>query len=327
MYTYTDQDYEPEVRDYGDSYHDPELAQSDGGSFMENVRTIKRKYTNYFDWLDAVQVYNEYTEQLIEKYGGSFQALQLAWLTKQFEDYIPVKPQLRKTRRNRILLRDRVTERPSKEEAPVIITYPDDYTGPINPTVCAFNGKDSKFYAQIANSISDELPAEAIGQELDQLTQWYKMSQQRMKNLARTKRGRRLQQKMTRIKRMKMNSNYVGLTELVNEHREDRRNTFFGIEEDDKSTMWYKGTILRTRDVAEIDTIEKLKTLGVNLGKASRVTAKIIRKKRKKSKKIKKAAKYERKFMRKATGGRCDDFGLFEKEMINLTGINPDMEY
>lgn len=334
MYKYTNPEFEPQVRDYGDSYHQPDAVLNGDGSLIDAVRTIKRKYTNYYDWVDAINVYNEYMEQIVEKYDG-IDGIKLANLLSQFDDYVPVKPKLRKTRRNRMLLKDKVTVRPPEMPESTIIKEPIDYTGKVEPKIKMMHSKKkSRVYETMAANIEAErgegMSASDIGRELDdldKLSSWYRMSSEKMKNLSKTKRGRRLQARITRIKRLKVEANYIGLKEIMSEYKEKKRNNFYGIDpENDTGTTFYKGTILSNTMVEELDTLEGLKMLGVKLGRMESVTAKVVKKKRKENKKHKKALKKERAVMNSITGGEYDDYRTFERDMIGMTGIDIDSE-
>lgn len=330
LYTYKNAEFEPQVRDYGDSYHLPDAVVSGDGTLVEAVRTIKRKYTNYFDWLDAIDIYNQYTNQLLEKYNGE-EGIRLAYLLSQFDDYIPVKPKLRKTKRNKILLRDKVVTRPPDVPETTIVKEPIDYVGKIEPEIKMLKHKESKEYESVVSNIEAEqggsMSANDISHEMDMLDSWYRKSSEKIRNLSRTKRGRRLQTRITRIKRMKVDAQYIGLKEIAAEYKEKKRNTFYGIDpENDTGTTFYKGTILRNTTVEELDTLEGLKMIGVKLGRMENVTAKVVKKKRKENKKHAKALKKERKVMNAITGGDYNDYRTFERDMINMTGIDPDDE-
>lgn len=331
MYEYTNPDFEPMVRDYGDSYHQPNAVLSGEGTLVDAVRTIKRKYTNYYDWLDAVGIYNKYINQIIDKYNGK-KGIKLAWLLSQFDDYIPVKPKLRKTRQNRRLLREKVTSRPPDIPESTIIKEPINYVDKAEPKIKMMHSKKkSRVYETMISDIEAErgesMSASAISKEMDMISSWYRMSSEKMKNLSKTKRGRRLQTRITRIKRMKIESNYTGLKEIMSEYKENKRNNFYGIDpETENGTTFYKGTILNNNMVEELDTLEELKRLGVKLGRIEHVTAKVVKKKRKENKKHAKALKKERKVMNAITGGDYSDYRTFERDMINMTGIDPDNE-
>ena len=115
MYEYKNPSFIPRIHDFGDDYHLPDVDEDNGALPMVQVKKIRRRYQNWFDYLDACNLYDEYVTQLKNKYGGDTQ-FKLAMLMGQVREYIPNYPQLKKNRRNRYYYKNRI---PRIEREPV----------------------------------------------------------------------------------------------------------------------------------------------------------------------------------------------------------------
>lgn len=70
---------------------------------MKSVMKLKRRYNNFFQWLDAMQIYSDYKEYIESEY-GSFKKIKKAVDKGILSIYLPPEPKLKKTRQNRTLL-------------------------------------------------------------------------------------------------------------------------------------------------------------------------------------------------------------------------------
>lgn len=68
------------------------------------VKNLKKKYSNFWDYLDAMQVYNNYMDKLVDRYGSkkNVRTYQKIGLLTEF---VPEKPKLKGTKENRRLLK------------------------------------------------------------------------------------------------------------------------------------------------------------------------------------------------------------------------------
>ena len=101
---YTNKQFQSEVNDFEDEYHEPDKDYSTNDDIMNNLierlRSQKRKYTNFQQWCEAKEVYIEYTKRLIAKYGGRKKFKLLANIG-MIDDYVPYCPKLKRNRKNK----------------------------------------------------------------------------------------------------------------------------------------------------------------------------------------------------------------------------------
>ena len=76
------------------------------------AQKIRRKYRNYFDYVAALESYNEYMNFLIDKY-GSLSIIKNSVKVGLFEDFIPPKPKLKTNSQNKEFLRSKIV--PSRQ--------------------------------------------------------------------------------------------------------------------------------------------------------------------------------------------------------------------
>lgn len=92
--------FQPLFSDFEDNYYENSFAKDE---LDESVRCLKRKYSNFFDFIDAIEIYNKFMDKLIEKYGSAktiANGVEEGWL----DEYVPPKPKLKNNRRNREFL-------------------------------------------------------------------------------------------------------------------------------------------------------------------------------------------------------------------------------
>lgn len=84
-----------------DNYYERGLADS---PLLKEAKQIRRKYSDFFDFQDAIGAYTEYMELLADKYDyPNIKAVSRAAKEGLIEDYVPPKPRLKNTRKNRAL--------------------------------------------------------------------------------------------------------------------------------------------------------------------------------------------------------------------------------
>lgn len=115
--------------DFGDGYYEKSIIDND---LAASIRGLRRRYSNFFEYAEALSIYNEYMDKLVEKY-GSMSIIKNALKVGLLEDIVPAKPKLKNTRKNREFLKAGITpsRKVEKEIAPEEIVklaramYPD----------------------------------------------------------------------------------------------------------------------------------------------------------------------------------------------------------
>ena len=100
-----DDDYFPDFlfnflsNDFGDNYYQRGIAET---PLLADAKKIRRKYSDFFDYIDAMEIYDQYMDMLAEKY-GSKKIVKHSAKEGYLEEYVPPKPRLKNTRKNRQL--------------------------------------------------------------------------------------------------------------------------------------------------------------------------------------------------------------------------------
>lgn len=91
--------------DFGDGYYTKSLVKDDLSAMISG---LKRRYSDFFAYSEAMTIYNEYMERLVEKY-GSLSIVKNAIKAGLMEDPVPPKPKLKNNKKNRQFLRAGIT--------------------------------------------------------------------------------------------------------------------------------------------------------------------------------------------------------------------------
>jgi len=106
--------FTPLFNDFEDNYYKKSIVDD---TLSINVRGLRRKYSNFFDYCDALTIYNEFMEKLVDKY-GSMSIIKNGLKVGLLEEAVPPKPKLKNTRRNREFLRAKtIPSRPIRTES------------------------------------------------------------------------------------------------------------------------------------------------------------------------------------------------------------------
>ena len=330
MNVYTDYDFEPIANVFeGDDYHLPDSETFDP-SYMGRVKKIRRRYRNYFDYQDAVDLYNDYMKNLVQRYGGK-KRFQIQYLIGNVHEYIPNFPECRKNKRNKWIKKNRLSREDLEPKTPDLSCL--DMT-PIprehcNVKIAINNNSDVPDELPRSRDVTDSMVSR-ITSELDIIDQYY--HEQRLK-IEKMKGSRKKKERLKSVlnrKALRMSGYYRCLTDRIAEYDKAKKDKFFGIEHASGDMVQYKGTMFTMAEADEHATLDKLKECGVVFSHLSKRQMKIIRpaddkksmkKKRKKlEKKYKKNRKDEEKFMLDLSNGEYGDFNSFANEMGELTG-------
>lgn len=93
--------FRPIFNDFGDNYYEKSFANT---RLITEIKRLKRRYNDFFEWIEACEIYKEYMQTMIEKY-GSKRTIKNALELDMLDDPIPAKPKLKNNRTNRQFLR------------------------------------------------------------------------------------------------------------------------------------------------------------------------------------------------------------------------------
>lgn len=89
--------FNPVFNDFNDDYYRKSFANDD---IMASIKRLRRRYGNYFQWSEAMDIYEEYMEYLVEKF-GSMRVIKNAIHYDVMQDPVPAKPKLKMNKKNR----------------------------------------------------------------------------------------------------------------------------------------------------------------------------------------------------------------------------------
>jgi hypothetical protein len=312
MYVYEDHGFDSKVNDFNDDYHKPELEISVTDSdTLKKVKSLKRRYRDFGEYCDAIIIFEDYMDDLIDAYGGKkrFKNMMLMGMVKE---YIPVVPELKKTKFNKRyidgkvsrefvdydLLRNSVVEIPEDAPLPEVV---------VGVKVHKNKGKLFEDKVTFGGGIKEKLSA-----DIDTIEQYYKHKVAHPTRLSKKAQKRRIKQQKL------FDTDYVCLDERIKEYYYKKDAGIYD-DYDPKAIMYYKGSGIAVAEAEELEVYEFLKGLGFNMGKKSlgKKSRKIVRRNERKDKKArkknKKEVKLRKKYMAQFGNGEYQTFGDFEK--------------
>jgi len=298
--------FEVFVNDFSDQYHRTNDAPLT--DLEQKAMKIRRRYKNVIDYIDAVNIYNEYMLQLLKKYKNE-KVLKLHLKFKILEEFVPPTPRMKNTKLNKFILKHKILLSPSN------INNIDD-----NVINIVQNQKPIKQDEFKAEKIKDKEILDFIKNDLNSFTlkkfrnisdidylEEYFMNKNKSKN-----------KKQQKVKLPSMKSILSG----------DYYNKYKDTTEDDE-ILYYRGQYLNRSTVDELQMYEHFSELGwdgIKLMKksgSSKRATKLLKEQKKKGKKKNKKNKDVDDFMIKIMGDNdYDDFSDFEKDMLNFTSAN-----
>lgn len=328
MYEYKNPSFIPRIHDFGDDYHLPDVDEDNEALPMVQVKKIRRRYQNWFDYLDACNLYDEYVTQLKNKYGGDTQ-FKLAMLMGQVREYIPNYPQLKKNRRNRYYYKNRIP-RIDREPVEFEEAKPEEIANLPDPKVkvkLANAKKIDTLYSRSADFTSNSIAQ--IAGELDMLNAYWIRNSERIESMkVGKKRKKRLKRSLNR-KTLKISLQYRSISDILAMDAKRRKDKFFNRLEEDSNLGYYKGSFVSMAEQDQLEITEQLKSLGVVFSKLTKSSTKLIRNKllkkskegsKKKRKKRRKMAKLDAEFAMDISGDYYSNYKELEEGLAEMTG-------
>ena len=313
MYVYKDHGYDSQVHDYGDDYHRPDTEASITDSeSLRRIKSLKRRYREFGEYCDAVIIFEDYMNELIDRYGGKkrFRNMLLMGLVKE---YVPVIPQLKKTKFNKRyieggasreyvdhgLIRDMVLE--------TDLTNDDIPEVEVGTKIHKNKGKLFEDKFTFGGGIKEKLSA-----DIETIEMYYKQKTNHPTRLSKKAMKRRIKQQKA------FDDAYVSLEKRFKEYYRKKDDEIYD-DYDPKQIIYYKGSAISASEAEELEVYDVLRGLGFNMGKKSlgKKSRKIIRKNERKEKKAnkknKKEVKLRKKYMAQFGDGNYSTFEDFER--------------
>lgn len=314
--------FEPKIRDFGDEYHLPDVEDLVSDDIMTRVKKIRRRYQNWYDYTDACQLYDQYMEDLFDKYGGK-NGFKIAFLLGKVREYIPNYPELRKNKKNRVLAKVRASRplevEPSEFEKTPIEEIMKIETPKVSVKLNGSKKVDEIFYSR--SRAACNFNVEQIATDLDMLQSYYQRRKERIERMKGKKKKKNKLIQVINRKQMKIASNYRSLEDMIRLDEKRRVDKFMNKTSYAANSLYdYKGRMISSAKIEVAQTMDQLKSIGVKFNNISKKQTKLIKKKKLSKKEMKKNKKQERDFINKFCNDEYEDFRQFEDEMMNLTG-------
>lgn len=122
--------FTPVFNDFDDEYYERSFADT---KIQLQAKRIRRKYNDFFQWQEAMDIYNSYMQEMVDKW-GSLSIIENSVEAETMPDFIPTKPTLKNNKKNREFLKTgrmpvrRVVEMPVSNDDIIALArqlYPD----------------------------------------------------------------------------------------------------------------------------------------------------------------------------------------------------------
>lgn len=107
--------FKPAFNDFDDDYYEASFVDT---KLETDAKKIRRRYNDYFQWEEAMFIYENYMNKMVEKW-GSMKIITNSVEHGTMPDYIPPKPRLKNTKKNRRILRGEISPSRRRVELPV----------------------------------------------------------------------------------------------------------------------------------------------------------------------------------------------------------------
>ena len=330
MYEYTNPNYYSKVNDFGDNYHKPDSdidTSGFGKEFMRKLRSLKRKYRDFAEYVEAKEIYNQYAEYLVEKYGGRKQ-LKFYFQTGLMKEYVPFCPELRYIKKNKKYIKGTPLV---EEDTGLIITEHESLDLDNMPAYYAKffdNAKKGVGIGKLTEETMDEFVRsdlrEAINQDLELIDTYYKGRVKHASYISHKARRRAIM-----AERYKHNDQKPA-KQRYKEYLQDKWNYRYEEEKYDPDLyVFYKDVSMTAEESRNLEVYDWLHKHGIRVKKShlSKGARKVVRrttvfdggKKKKKEKGKKKNKNFMKtKYMQDFRGHRYNTFEDFEKDMLKL---------
>jgi hypothetical protein len=310
-------EFESEVNDFGDSYHqyDDDLQIVDKDT-LKALKSIKRRYRDFDEWCDAIQLFNSYVGDLVDKYGGK-KRFKLYYQLNMVKEYIPVYPTLRRIKTNMPYIKKnlpRPTETVDYHCKRYVVTQQPAYTYKVD-----FCMKEDPETAKELDKMTNKLDRRRVSEDIARIQNYYNRKVKHPVKMSKKALKRRMKKKLQAA------DDYVPIKEALKKYYECKSlGTTLEEHDSEEAVMYYKGAVIKVEEYDEVATYDALRAIGIRLDKTAlgKRARKVVLKRKKKQKKLekvdKKRKKLSKKYMKEFTDGEYETFEDFQNSMRML---------
>ena len=149
--------FTPVFNDFDDDYYEESFAET---VIQLQAKRIRRKYNDFFQWQKAMETYNAYMQEMVNKW-GSLSIIENSVEAETMPDFIPPKPMLKNNKRNREFLKTgrmpvlRIVELPVEDDDIIALArqlYPDQMGTDLSLDDRKATKAEKKVYERMKNS-------------------------------------------------------------------------------------------------------------------------------------------------------------------------------
>lgn len=94
--------FNPTYNEFDDNYYQQSFVED---RLMMDIKKMKRRYNDFYEFMDAIETYNDYMEMMVDKY-GSMRTIKNSMEVGLIDDPIPAKPKLKANKKNKLFLQN-----------------------------------------------------------------------------------------------------------------------------------------------------------------------------------------------------------------------------
>ena len=311
---YSNPEFNSQVNDFEDEYHlpDPEVKVVDN-EMLSKLKSLKHRYRDFGEYCDAMDLFDSYIRQLVNKYGGK-KRFRILYQLGLISEYIPVIPTLRRTKINKLYIEKGLPRVQTDTFDTSYIEVPsiEDVEEP--DVEFSLKDKDEdKIFDKSIKSVSRD----AVARDIDMIEKFYKSKVKHPTRLSKKAHKERI------LKHRFLVEDYVPIKNLEEEYYRRKDLEEFEVV-DPEDVVYYKGVTIGKLEAEELEARDILNSIGFKLGinalgkKSRKVIKKAKKKNKKEKKKKKKEAKMSKKYLDSFGNGSVQTFDEYQNAMLNL---------
>ena len=283
-HVYVNERFISKVNDFGDDYHKDD-SEMEHNILLKRVKNIKRRYRDFAEYCEAIDIINDYMDWLIfDKWGGE-KRFDFYWQVGLMKDYLPAIPKLKKTRYNYKYMKEGVSGFDKTHfDNTIGKPLPEPDTDRIKIKVKFSKKTEDIFTSKYeASQVREEL-----GVGLEDIRKYYHLKKGKPIKLSKQALKRRID------KEKELDTEEYTATALIKEYY--RRLDSKDFDYDDPNQLFeYKRAFIRRSEIEELQVYELLKSCGIGVSKTLSKKSRRLVEPKKKDKKLKKAEKKAKK--------------------------------
>lgn len=255
--------FKPVFNDFGDDYYEKSFVQN--GVQLE-AKKLRRRYNDFFQWQNALSIYYNYMQTLVNKW-GSLKTIKNSVEEGSMPDFVPSKPKLKNTKKNRYYLR--TGNIPAQRSVDLVIPdediiaiarqlYPNDKT---DEEIIVDNYKPTKQELKAYDAVIDKSERQNRRQNMYRNVTSTRGTDFIVEYLAQSKRGI-----YNSSGSKKSKDDTMGVADLLKEYLHRQNTPQWKLDDEEATETTYSGgRIVKRRDLEQTEVYKILYEEGFNI--------------------------------------------------------------